>query len=230
MKKAKERLDAEATHPMTRKQRLENFWFYYKWILLGGACALVLAGTFVYDMVTKVVPDYQLALLTDQFVSEESRQELEALLTGYAEDSNGDGKTVLALSVYNIQTDGSEVGDPMTHMATVTKLSADMQSCESLLYLCSDPAAYQKLYEVFTYADGSLPPEGAAEADRLGLPIAELPAFAELLATERPDSATLQQLQLCRRIVSQKQLERNKELPERVAANERLFEKLTAAA
>lgn len=231
MKKAKERLDAEAAHPMTRKQRWENFWFYYRWAVLGGLAATVLVITFVVDILSKVEPDYQLALLTDYYVSEESRQELETLLTGYADDCNGDGKTVVALSSYSIQPDGSESSDPMTHMATVTKLTADIQACESLLFLCSDPAAYQQLYGIFTYTDGSLPPEeGAVDADRLGVPLTELPAFAELVAADRPDSELLGQLQLCQRMVAPHQQERSKDLAERLAQGQQLYQKLTATA
>ena len=91
--------------PQTPKSKWQNFWFYYKWWVVAGACLLAIIGVGVWQAATHVEPDYPIALVTRDGVSEEGITELETMLQSFGQDLNGDGKIVvevedLALSQY----------------------------------------------------------------------------------------------------------------------------------
>ena len=103
----KEELERVETpqEPQTPKSKWQNFWFYYKWWVVAAVCLLAIIGVGVWQAATRVEPDYPIALVTRDGVSEEGVMELETLLATYGQDLNGDGKVVvevedLALSQY----------------------------------------------------------------------------------------------------------------------------------
>ena len=99
------RRDDTPPPPQTPKSKWQNFWFYYKWWVVAAVCLLAIIGVGVWQAATRVEPDYPIALVTRDGVSEEGVMELETLLATYGQDLNGDGKVVvevedLALSQY----------------------------------------------------------------------------------------------------------------------------------
>lgn len=232
MKKAKERLDAEATYQMTWRQRVENAWFYYKWHVIGSAFAIVLITLFVHDIVTNVSPDYQLAVMTPNYLSDEVTQKLEQALLPLVDDLNGDGKTLVTVVTYQMavpgaQTASAPVVDPNMQMAATTRMAADAQMIESLLFITDYPAEYHQSTEMFLYNDGTEPAAGVApDPDRLGVPLKDCPPLAEMLAGDGMER--FQDYRLVRRAVAPTLLEKNKnDLARRVAAGDALFAKLT---
>lgn len=224
MKKAKERLDAEAAHPMTRKQRLSNFWFYHRWHVLGGGAALILLGTFVYDMASQVQPDYQVALLSSSYIVEDRREALEQFLNTQIDDRNGDGKVAASVVVYQLPKTGESPSDPNTQMANMTRFSADLQSGETMLFLSDSAADYQSQFQCFLYNDGSMPVEGeAVQADQLGVPLVDCPPLAQIA-----DELGLEDFVLMQRVVWPETLERKPELAEQQANGVALYNKLTS--
>ena len=99
------RRDDTPQPPQTPKSKWQNFWFYYKWWVVAAVCLLAIIGVGVWQAAPRVEPDYPIALVTRDGVSEEGVMELETLLATYGQDLNGDGKVVvevedLALSQY----------------------------------------------------------------------------------------------------------------------------------
>lgn len=229
MKKAKERLDAEASIQMTPKQKLENFWFYYKWIVLGSLFAVVLAVTMIRDLASQVHPDYQVGLLTGNYISEERLAQLEQIIAEQADDRNGDGQTLVTVMVYQVANEGETISDPTVQMASVTRLSADIQSCESVLFMAQSPEAFHESYGgVFLYNDGSEPPmEQTPDAERMGVSLADCPAFAGLYEGDKHND--IDGLKLLKRITPVKRSEKEQiEINDKLVAAAQLFEKLTA--
>lgn len=222
MKKAKERLDAEAAYQMTWKQRLENFWFYYRWHVIGGAAALAMVALFVRDIVSQVHPDYQLGILTDQYVSDQQREAWEGFLNTQIDDRNGDGKVASAVVVYTMPKLGDTPLDPNMHMANMTRLSADLQSCETMVFLSDSPADYQEQFQLFLYNDGALPGEDVPvrEAD-LGVAVSDCPPLAQIAADTQ-----MTNYRLLQRAVLPQTIDRKPALSEQVAAGHALYNKL----
>ena len=51
--------------PLSKKEKRQNWWYYHKIHLLIGLVAVLIGGYFVYDMATKVYPDYTIAVLSE---------------------------------------------------------------------------------------------------------------------------------------------------------------------
>lgn len=225
MAKSKERLDAEKNHPMTGKEKVINFWFYYRWWVLGGGLALIMTFFLLRDVNSNVTPDYTLGLLTQRAVSEEVVAGMETAMLPYIDDRNGDGKTVVRLSQYNLTVGEEEPADPMAQMAGMTRLSGDIQMGESMLFITDNIEQYQKQLELFCYNDGSNPPEGGgADYSRMGVPLYSCPAFVgvDLAAAGQGEFV------LVKRAIAPSQLERGKGQTEYHADSMKLFDSLTA--
>ncbi|MEG1875815.1 MAG: hypothetical protein RR185_09650, partial [Angelakisella sp.] len=188
MKKAKERLDAEAAHPMTGKQKAANFWFYYRWWIFIGLFAAMMAGIMIYDVVTKVDPDYNVAILSPSYFSPETITELETTLQAQVEDRNGDGKIKVTVLHYQLGIGEDYPVDPNTQMAATTRYAGDMQMGDSIIFLSDHAVEYQKMNESFIYNDGTIPPEGGEpNVAELGVPMSDCAVFDEMLAKPRPE-------------------------------------------
>lgn len=45
------------------RERISNFWYYYKWLVIGGMVAMILIGTFIYDFINVKEPAFTAVLL-----------------------------------------------------------------------------------------------------------------------------------------------------------------------
>lgn len=222
MKKAKERLEAEAKLNMTPKQKLSNFWFYNRWIVIGIIVTAVLAAVFIKDIILQEKPDYQIGVVAPYMISEGSLGALEAAVKPYIDDRNGDGKVVISINSYTIATEEASIVDPNMQMAGMTRFSGDLQLCETMIYLLSDPTYYQKVSEAFQLSDGSMP---AAETEyppeMIGVPIADCKAFEAL--SKIPD---LQNLYLAKRVEPAEKMMQQQDIANYYSLSMDLYSKL----
>lgn len=228
MAKSKERLDAEKNHPMTGKEKAANFWFYYRWWILGGGLVLIMAALMIRDVLSNVEPDYTLGLLTPNPISEDVVAGMEAALLPYIDDRNGDGKTVVRLSQYNIPAGDEEAADPMAQMAGMTRLSGDIQMGESMLFITDNIEKYQNKLELFCYNDGSDPPLGGQpDYTKMGVPLSSCPALAGVDLGAASQNQNHDSFVLVKRTIAPSQLERGKGQTEYHADSMKLFDALT---
>ena len=151
--------------PTTAKEKRANWWFYHKVHLIVGVIAVVLLGSFVYSIVSKVEPDYTISIISQTGTASDVVAKLEEELKPYADDRNGDGQVVVHVSTYNL---GSE-SDPQVQQADMVRLIGGASSFDSVLYL-SDPDSFAWLQEqdgFFTYTDGTTPKEGATDYENM---------------------------------------------------------------
>lgn len=174
----------EPPHRMTRKEKAENFWFYYKWHVLGAIFAIVILSSFVYEIATKVDPDYQIAIVTQKTLPDDVLTGLETQFATFADDYNGDGRVSVSVMLYTMAADGGDTtapADPYTQMAGATKLMADAQSADSMLYLTDDVEGFQTVHSLFAYNDGTFPAEGQTpDYTRMGVKWTDCPQLAQL--------------------------------------------------
>ena len=142
--------------PTTPKEKRQNWWFYNRVKLLVGAICVLLLGSIVYSIATKVSPDYTIALMTSYTMPDAAVTQLEEYLTQYAEDRNGDGKTVV--TVVNASTG------------------------ESILYIHNGPAfdsMKTNFGGYFLYNDGTPMPEDATDYENAMVNWNDVKALAE---------------------------------------------------
>ncbi|MEG2931290.1 MAG: hypothetical protein RR825_05840 [Ruthenibacterium sp.] len=245
----------EAPHVMTRKEKAENFWYYYKWHCLGGALALLLVGMFVHDMVTQVDADYQIAVLNTTPLQEESILALQENLTQFADDRNGDGKIIVEMQQYTLAAGAPATGtnsgvsaaadanatmDAYTQMTGATRLMADAQVGTSMLFLTDRLEAFQQSEGLFAYNDGTAPPQGAAvDYTRMGVKWTGCPKLTGLpLGEEKTFDGTvvgtvqerMTDYVLVKRIFDGSAIEKKEKLRSYYESSSALFDTLTAAA
>ena len=149
----------------TRKERWANWWDYnLKWVILIGIAVVFVAYNFIgqYFFVTK--PDYNVAVVAPYYLPEDTVNALQETLADYGEDRNGDGKVVVTLNVYTLDYAEGETqteSDAYLTMAGTTKLSTDIQSSLSSIFILYDPAGFQQTTGTLRYLDGHLPKSDA---------------------------------------------------------------------
>ncbi len=137
----KEELQRDTTPPppQTPKSKWQNFWFYYKWWVIAGVCLVAVIVIGMWQMLSRVEPDYPIALVTRDGVSEEAIENLEELLVPYAEDLNGDGKVVVEIENLPL---AQYVGGQKNPMAETNsqKIMAYLLSADVMFYIFDEPS------------------------------------------------------------------------------------------
>ncbi len=128
---------------LTKKQRRRNWWHYHKWHVFIGAAVALVTVDWIWNVLTRVTPDYQIAYVGSIPLSEGDGASWEAQLAAFGTDCNGDGKVVVQLNQYL-----SSQEDVMVAAAANVKLLADLDSRESYFFLLEDPEKFQTDYEV----------------------------------------------------------------------------------
>lgn len=210
--------------PDTPKSKFDNFMYYHKIHLIILLCVAVVAGIMIRDVVTKVNPDYQIGLVTQQSYPDQLTQALENQIAKYGEDLNGDGKVVVQISNYVIAADPSATNiDPNMQMAGITRLMGDLQTGESMIFITDDASfkTQQEKNQVFSYLDGSMPKEGATDYQKMRISLKN----CDKLAASAKDMGDLS---ISLRVYKGSQLEGKKGLESYFAASKRLMDKLTS--
>lgn len=112
------------------KKAIENFWYHYRYILLGTLFVIGVASFLIIDYVNTPKSDISVIVLPDEGLSLRL-PELEKFLEKYAVDVNGDGK--IHVSIMHIPV--MNQNDPTISMANQAKLMAEMQSGRTVLII-----------------------------------------------------------------------------------------------
>ncbi len=75
------------------RSKWENFWYYYKWYVVGGAVLLASLIVGIHSCTQKVHPDLYVLFAVDKSLNSHLIAETETWLGGMTEDINGDGET-----------------------------------------------------------------------------------------------------------------------------------------
>ena len=145
---------------LTGKEKLANWFHYYKWWVVLWAFLLLSVGGILWSAlgIGQVRPDYIFAYVGNAALPEDCVHALERELAAIGQDVNGDGSVVVELRQYTTGKDrtGSEEALMQGYAADVT-LIADITNGDSYFFFVEDPAAFQRTYQVFADLDGSMP-------------------------------------------------------------------------
>ena len=145
----------------SRRERWANWWDYnLKWVLIFGIAGAFVAYCFIGQYFLTTHPDYNVAVVSPYYLPEATVTALQEQLAAYGEDCNGDGKVVVKLNQYTMAFN-SEDSDAYLDMAGTTKLSTDIQSSLSSIFILYDPAGFQQTTGTLRYLDGHLPKSDA---------------------------------------------------------------------
>ena len=233
-----EDLKPEQPRELTKKEKAANWWYYHRVHVFIAAAVLAVAVWLAADFFGRTLPDYQIALVTEQYIPDAVLSELGGALSAFGQDLNGDGQAVVQVNGYQLSLGGEaeESGafasssavpatvDVYTQMAGMTTLSGDLTTRTSLIFLTDDPEALQSSFEPLAAADGSLPAEGAGLEGVELFALPDCPALAGLALSEET-RAYLDGFYIARRGFAGGQT-----LAEYPEENQALYEMLTAGA
>ncbi|MBP5618468.1 MAG: hypothetical protein J6X61_04910 [Clostridia bacterium] len=132
--------------PVTFKQKVENFWFYHKKAVLLGGFLVIAFGFALWQFLTREKPDYIVMLAMDKTVPAAVIETVEDELSALGEDLNGDGRVIV--SVYDVST----AADRETQKANATKMLAELQNGEVMLFL-TDGVYFDKLNDLQVFEE-----------------------------------------------------------------------------
>lgn len=153
-------------------QRLRNWWNYHWHLVAIGAAALALVVYLGSDFAVAKPEDYSVAWVGREYLSDETAEAFETALAAFGEDRNGDGKVLvrlhqIPLDLGEIARQGSTFGQQ--EHANILALNADLNSCQSVLFLLEDPQAFQAFSGALLYLDGSEPQPEATDWENMVL-------------------------------------------------------------
>lgn len=160
-------IDPQQTAPRkerqyTRRERWANWWDYnLKWVIIIGIAVGFVGYCFIGQYFFTTHADYNIAVVSPHYLPEATTTALQDCLAAYGEDLNGDGKTVVKVNVYTMNFNSNEDSDAYLDMAGTTKLSTDIQSSLSSIFILYDPQGFQQTTGTLRYLDGSLPQSDA---------------------------------------------------------------------
>lgn len=91
------RLEALKPPQSTRKKKIDNFIYHYKWQTAAIVIGALLAALFLRDTLFRPKPDMMLIIATSRYIPEYETAALQTALEKHMGDFNGDGKVLLSL-------------------------------------------------------------------------------------------------------------------------------------
>ena len=160
----------------TKKERAVNWWRYHRKALLVAAALLIALVDISHSVlgIGAVKPDLQAACVGAAPLTDETIRAVEAALTALMADGSGDGRVVVRLHVCADMSASPDGDQPQYAQAARVKLMADLEACESYLFILDDPETFHANYQILAAADGSLA-EGRTEP--FWLPVEACPAL-----------------------------------------------------
>lgn len=141
----------------SRRDRLKNFFYYYKWWLALGIFLFFSLCSILMGMFGKKKPDYSIACISGKVAEEHVLQEIENAFALLGEDLNGDKKVTVRVHYYPL---GLHTNDENTYYygyAADVRLQADILANDSYLFLMEDPQLVQTQYQILADREGRMP-------------------------------------------------------------------------
>lgn len=168
----------------TAKDKRSNWWFYHKRHLAVGIVMAAIIGSLIWSVVSKIDPDYSIALLTSYNVPSEVLDSMESYLARYADDRNGDGRIVVHMNNY-VFGEMTSATDLEATQAMMARFAGDATMGTNIIYI-HDSAGLASVSDMlmgfFQYNDGTPMPDTAMDFENAMHPLTEYKAFDNFTA------------------------------------------------
>ena len=140
---------------------MKNWWYYYKWYDICGVLLLGMISQLIGNALGlwKKSPDYQIAYIGKKKLPSDTVSSLEQAFSSISKDFNGDGKVIVQVNQYIIDSQPSDADTLYYEYGSEITLIGDITDCESYFFLMDDPESFQKKFRILASSDGSCPEE-----------------------------------------------------------------------
>ncbi len=129
-----------STPPKTPKEKMQNFWFHYKWHTIGSVFLVVVLTILTVQMVTRTKYDMEIVMFSYSPMVDVYSESIGDYFEEYATDLNGDGE--VNIQVINCSFDNN--GNNVQYRNTVlTKLQSIIAADQSALLYITDEESYE---------------------------------------------------------------------------------------
>lgn len=167
----------------TGKEKRANWWDYHKWIVIVTAIVVTFLGWNIYKAITKVKPDYTVAMMTDYQMPDALQEDIETTLARYGEDLNGDGRVVAEVSHFHFIEEATNETEALELQAAFVRFAADAESGDSMIYIY-DPVG-EAYFEANDMADYFAP---AGEMKEVSMEWKDIPGLNTLVVDRYSES------------------------------------------
>ena len=153
-------------------------WLYYnwKWITVIAAVLAAVVSLIMWSL-GETKPDYTVAYVGRNGLTEETEITLVAALQVLGEDVNGDGEVTIQLQNY-VAVDNALDADTAEYNAAVSvRLLADLTDGDSTFFVTDDPEGLQMTYQILAMPDGTQPAEDDLGWEGKALAFTDLPTL-----------------------------------------------------
>ena len=126
---------------MSRKEKWKNWWWYHKTPVLIAIAAAAVVLYAVLPGLLETKPDYSVAVITTNWVPEETLTALRERMEQAADDANGDGTVLTAVMYYGADLSGETEGTE--NYLEAARLDADLVGKVSLVFLLDNPEGFR---------------------------------------------------------------------------------------
>ena len=119
--------------PKTFKEKLQNYWFHFKWYTLGTIFAVVVIAILVCQCANKVNYDMKVMYFTYTPVLDEQTEGIENYFKTLSKDINGDGEVNIQVVNCSMSLDNGNYQYNHTNLSRVQSILAADE--ETLLYI-----------------------------------------------------------------------------------------------
>lgn len=177
---------------MTFLQKVENYWYHYKWHTLLGSFALILALVCIVQCAGNNESDAMIMYAGNFKVADEYRERpLESIMK---EDYNGDGEKQIDVFqlVFNITEVGGEYEyyDVVAQTEELQRLEIEFTSGSSVIYILH-PYIYSQYRNIMRPLSEVLDEVPEYAVDEYGIPMSELVSYMTTTLNFYPENSIL---------------------------------------
>jgi len=174
----------------TFKQKLENFWYYYKFHTF---VALFLAAVLVFGTVqffTRKIPDYKVIMYLNEYESVRLADAVESAFEKYAAELAGGAKKIVSVSNCSFREEKEHPGDVQFEKNQRTILQGEIWEKKAFIFI-TDEYRYNEL-------ENSSVLKGVLDEKNKKVPIKDTP-FEKLILDILPKDTVLPEMYLSMR-------------------------------
>lgn len=134
----------EAYKQLPFKKRLENFWYYYRWALLGGIFVVVVLCFTISECAKRIPEDLTVSYYSESAISQETVGRMQTLFGASVEDLDGDMQKYVSLAPVS-----GKIGEMSEQaMAVQQKFQVELAAGTSFAYVF-DQGYYDRILNLY---------------------------------------------------------------------------------